>query len=72
MYVLDLEQGQTYKVSLKFQRIVWVQVARGAISLNDQELHQGDGASVVDETTLNFTALEKAEILVFDLVNPTE
>lgn len=70
LYVLDLDPGQSYTYSLKAGRMAWVQVARGAISLNDQMLEQGDGASAIDEAALNFVAPEKAEILLFDLGQP--
>ena len=48
-------------------RFAWVQVARGALSLNGQRLQQGDGAAVSQEPHLVLSATEPAEILLFDL-----
>jgi redox-sensitive bicupin YhaK (pirin superfamily) len=48
-------------------RHAWVQVARGAVSVNGTVLKPGDGAQVSDETRLDFVASEPAEVLVFDL-----
>ena len=45
----------------------WVQVARGAVTVNGVVLKPGDGAQVSDETKLDFVATEPAEVLVFDL-----
>lgn len=46
----------------------WVQVARGTVQLNGQELAQGDGASLTDEERVSLTAgPEGTEILLFEL-----
>ena len=49
------------------RRHAWVQVARGAVTVNGVVLKPGDGAQVSDETKLDFVATEPAEVLVFDL-----
>ena len=48
-------------------RRAWVQVARGALTLNGQRLAAGDGAAVENKTALRFTAGKSAELLLFDL-----
>ena len=48
-------------------RHVWVQVARGAVTLNGLALADGDGAAVSDETELRIAARQPAELLLFDL-----
>ncbi len=45
----------------------WVQVARGAITLNGKAMGPGDGAAVSDERELTIDGVEAAELLVFDL-----
>jgi hypothetical protein len=45
----------------------WVQVARGAITLNGTAMGPGDGAQVSDERELTIEGVEPAELLVFDL-----
>ncbi|KAM3102696.1 pirin family protein [Phormidesmis sp. 146-12] len=47
-------------------RHFWVQVARGAVSLNGELLNQGDAAAL-DGETLELVGKEDAEVLVFDL-----
>jgi redox-sensitive bicupin YhaK (pirin superfamily) len=48
-------------------RRVWLQVARGSVRLNDQELQAGDGAALTDEETATVRADTAAEALLFDL-----
>ncbi len=48
-------------------RHAWIQVARGAIVLNGENLDQGDGAAISGESALVIDARERAEILLFDL-----
>ncbi len=67
MYVLDLEEGESFSYPLLLDRIAWVQVARGKASLNGNVLNQGDGAAVSFDKSLDFIATKKAEILIFDL-----
>ena len=62
-----LEPGQEAVYELRAERHAWVQVARGTIELNGQELEQGDGAAVSAEERLTFVAREPAEVLLFDL-----
>ena len=62
-----LETGDVVNHSLEEGRHAWVQVARGAVTLNGQPLAEGDGAGVSEETALEITATQDAEVLVFDL-----
>jgi redox-sensitive bicupin YhaK (pirin superfamily) len=54
--------------TLRPGRRAWLQVARGKATLNDSTMETGDGAAMIDEKALTITALENAEILLFDLV----
>ena len=65
--IATLRRDRSLTYSLKAQRQAWLQVTRGAISLNDKSLEAGDGAAVNDETHLRLTATDDAEILLFDL-----
>ena len=62
-----LNAGQTVAFEIDPVRYAWIQVARGAISVNDARAAQGDGLVVVAESLLNIKAEESAEILLFDL-----
>ena len=53
--------------TLRPGRRAWLQVARGKATLNDSTMEAGDGAAIIDEKALTITALENAEILLFDL-----
>ena len=55
--VLDLERG----------RRAYVQVARGGVRVNGQDLAAGDGARIQDEGRVEIAGLGSAEVLVFDL-----
>jgi len=62
-----LDPGQAVTHALASGRHAWVQVARGALTLNGRALEAGDGAAVSDEPALTLVAREPAEVLVFDL-----
>ena len=65
MYVADLRPGNTVRYGLGRDRYGWVQVAKGAVTLNGHTLSEGDGAAIRDETELSFSG--RGEILLFDL-----
>jgi redox-sensitive bicupin YhaK (pirin superfamily) len=48
-------------------RHAWVQVLRGKLALNGQQLTAGDGAAVSDEKALTLEPIEESEVLLFDL-----
>ena len=49
--------------------IQWVQIARGAVNLNDKTLRAGDGAAIREVDTLFFDNAADAEILLFDMAD---
>ena len=63
--VLSSDQALAYK--LEAPRRAYLHLARGRVSLNGYPLEAGDGAKVTGPETLNLTALEQAEVLLFDL-----
>ena len=67
LYATVLEEDAQVNFSVKGDRQVWVQVARVSVMLNGQLLAQGDAAAVSQETLLDLTGKESAEVLVFDL-----
>jgi hypothetical protein len=67
LYAAVLEPGDRVSHSLQPQRHAWVQVARGAITLNGLSLDMGDGAAISEETDVVIEATTDAEILLFDL-----
>ncbi|HEX5965890.1 MAG TPA: pirin family protein [Pyrinomonadaceae bacterium] len=67
LFASILDAGQSVKRDMDQTRYGWIQVARGAISVNGQRAEQGDGAVVMGESSLEIVADEPAEILLFDL-----
>ena len=48
-------------------RAAWVQVMRGALAINGQQLAAGDGAAVVGEVSITLDTESGTEALLFDL-----
>ncbi len=67
LYAALLDEGAEVRHELPVGRHAWLQVARGAVELNGQQLQQGDGAAVSDEAQLTIKAERAAEVLLFDL-----
>ena len=67
LYVTVLGDREHVRHGLAPGRAAWVQIARGAATLNDVPLAAGDGAAVTDERALELRADGGVEALVFDL-----
>ncbi len=67
LYVGRFAAGETASLAAKKGRVQWVQVARGATSLNGIDLQAGDGAALRDENALKIAVDDAAELLVFDM-----
>ena len=62
-----LARGESAAHTLAPKRHAWLQVARGRVRAGAEELLAGDGAAFSDETGVRVTAVEDAEVLLFDL-----
>ena len=70
LYITSLSKGDRLSHQLQDNRVVWLQVAKGSILLNDRLLRAGDGAAISDETQIAITGKsQESEILLFDLAN---
>lgn len=67
LYSAVLETGDRISHQLQPNRYGWLQVARGAVTLNDHALAAGDGVAVSEAGVLDISTDTKAEILLFDL-----
>ncbi|HKQ05950.1 MAG TPA: pirin family protein [Blastocatellia bacterium] len=67
VYDALLASGDDISYQLDGDRHAWIQVVKGAVSVNRTTLRAGDGAAISEETALNIRASEDAEILLFDL-----
>lgn len=68
LYATRLAPGEAVTHQTDHDRLIWVQVARGSITLNDQPMTAGDGAAIEQETTLTLTGIgDDSEVLLFDM-----
>ena len=69
LYAAALEAKETVRHRLASGRHAWLQVARGAVTLNELALKAGDGAAVSDEPQVEIAGAGdgSSEILLFDL-----
>lgn len=68
VYAALVDGDETVAHTVGEGRVAWVQVARGSVDLNGHTLEAGDGASLTEAETLNFTNGDQAELLLFDMV----
>ena len=67
LFASILDAGNDVEHKMDEKRYAWIQVARGAITINGEKAQQGDGLVITGESDLQITAQEPAEILLFDL-----
>ncbi|HYN25159.1 MAG TPA: pirin family protein [Pyrinomonadaceae bacterium] len=67
VYAAVLHSGQVVDHQLAPNRHAWIQVARGSVVLNGENLDQGDGAAISGEFRLTVSGRKRADILLFDL-----
>ena len=62
-----LEDGVSVSHAMEPGRHAWVQVARGAVRVNEDLLAEGDGAAISEEQQIMLKAEGPAEVLLFDM-----
>lgn len=67
IYATVLRNGQSVTHALASGRGAWIQIARGAATVNGTPLNAGDGAAITDESVVTLVADDEAEVLLFDL-----
>jgi redox-sensitive bicupin YhaK (pirin superfamily) len=67
LFAALLEPGSEVAHALRPGRHAWVQVARGALTLNGTPLEAGDGVALRSEPRIALRATQPSEVLVFDL-----
>jgi quercetin 2,3-dioxygenase len=67
VYAALVESGEKVAHQIAPGRHAWLQVARGAVTLNGLALEAGDGAAVSEEPQVEIAGKESAEVLLFDL-----
>ena len=67
VFAAVLDPGEEITHALQHGRHAWVQVVSGGAAIDGAALAQSDGAAVSDERAVTLRALERAEVLLFDL-----
>jgi redox-sensitive bicupin YhaK (pirin superfamily) len=67
IHAAQLTTGTTVEHALASGRHAWLQVAKGAVTVNGEALREGDGAAISGERTVKIQADADAELLLFDL-----
>jgi redox-sensitive bicupin YhaK (pirin superfamily) len=67
LWVALVGPGERREIAFRPGRQAWIHVARGAVSLYDTRLADGDGAAIAGETSLALVGEQPAEVLVFDM-----
>jgi redox-sensitive bicupin YhaK (pirin superfamily) len=67
IFLSQIDDGVQISHNLPEDRRAWLQVLRGSVSLNGDDLQTSDGAAVSEETLLTIQATSDAEIMLFDL-----
>src|SRR5262249_15708930 len=67
VFLTTLDAGNQVTHKLLSGRHAWIQVLRGAVTLNELRLSAGDGAAASDESQLTLVAPQSSEVMVFDL-----
>ncbi len=62
-----LLNGEELLFPLRAGRGAWVQVARGTVAVNGQDVGPGDGVAIAEEDMVRLGLGKEAEILLFDL-----
>ncbi len=67
LHQLRLNAGESVAHTLDSGRTIYVHVVSGVISVNGEQLNEGDGATIVGVDAIEFVGAENSEALVFDL-----
>lgn len=67
LYISRLKQNEDIEFKLRPGRGAWIQVVRGRLSINGQDISAGDALSFESEELLKIKAEADSELLLFDL-----
>jgi quercetin 2,3-dioxygenase len=68
LYSSILAKDESVEHNLAENRHAWIQIVKGSLELNGENLTQGDGAAVSNESLLQIKSLaDETEFLLFDL-----
>ncbi|MCM2321403.1 MAG: pirin family protein [Pseudomonas sp.] len=67
VYAGLFDGAEQQRFTLPAERFAYIHVARGALTVNGQRLSAGDGMRLRHEQSIDFSAGDDAEVLLFDL-----
>ena len=67
LYISSLTEGERASHKMRHGGFGWLQITQGLVNLNGIPLRQGDGAAITGERSIEITAVEPADFLLFDL-----
>jgi redox-sensitive bicupin YhaK (pirin superfamily) len=67
LFVSRLAIGQRAVHRPAAGRHLWLQIARGALRVNDTSLSEGDGAAIEEESEIVIEGIDDADLLLFDM-----
>ena len=67
LYSTELDENTALDYEFNGQRRGFIQVVRGSVDIAGQTLVAGDAIMTRDEQTLRFSAIERSELLFFDM-----
>lgn len=67
IYAATLKGDQEIRFDMTPGRKAWVQVAQGNVTINGEDLREGDGLAIEEAGILHFTKGDEAEFLLFEL-----
>jgi redox-sensitive bicupin YhaK (pirin superfamily) len=67
IYATILEEGNTLEYLPPKERFTWLQLARGAVTINGETLQAGDAAAFRESEVLKIEAKTRSEFITFDL-----
>ena len=67
LYATEPDPGASLTHELPAGRHAWLQIARGVVALEGDELRAGDGAAISEQASITLASEIGAELLLFDL-----
>lgn len=67
LYASLLEAGERLDFDVREGRQIWVQVARGELTVDGADLRHGDGLGIAEAGAVEILARQGSELLLFDL-----
>ncbi|MBC7428674.1 MAG: pirin family protein [Bacteriovorax sp.] len=67
LYISKLKKGHPVDFKMRPDRHVWIQMIKGAVTVNGEKIETGDGLRTSDAQLLKIAAVDDSEFILFDL-----